>query len=163
MNAGYSQRWRRQSAVNQQQDDCGLWGVTLSFGGFRSLWVRLTLHVPETALVLELFSMSLCSVSLCLLLFLFFNSLIKKKQKHLKCWPFDINAIRIFSLNVHVYKICISERGQMNELNWNNMPGCHINVSWLDGPSGTPSSVTDSKDVQTVTKPGKECGNKHQV
>lgn len=51
----------------------------------------------------------------------------------------------------------------MNELNANeNIHACcDINAFLLDGTLGMPSSVTGLTDVQTVMKPGKECGNKH--
>ncbi len=51
----------------------------------------------------------------------------------------------------------------MNELNANeNIHACcDINAFLLDGTLGMPSSVTGLTDVQTMKKPGKECGNKH--
>lgn len=96
--------------------------------------------------------------------FLQFNRKEKKKISCLKTWPLYI--LSGSSLYVHVYKTHLSsEQGQMNELKtakWEYSCSlryqCILSGRRLRRP---PSSVTGLTDVQTVMKPGKECGNKH--
>lgn len=102
-----------------------------------------------TALVLEWFSMSLCSVvNACLFYF----------------WPEESEdrpflTLSGFSLSTSMFTEWLSPKKAkwMSSTANKNIPACcYIGAFGADGSLGTPSSVTGFSDVQSVMKPGKK-------